>query len=64
MVIKALGEEGLLAGRPVNRTTQMTRVTVQRTDVDGIKKGTLRGFKIAREVFEVFGEPSIFEEGC
>lgn len=64
MVIKALGEEGLLAGRPVNRTTQMTRVTVQRTDVDGIKKGTLRGFKIAREVFEVFGEPSIFEEEC
>lgn len=64
MVIKALGEEGLLAGRPVNRTTQMTRVTVQRTDVDGIKKGTLRGFKIAREVFEFFGEPSIFEEEC
>lgn len=64
MVIKALGEEGLLAGRPVNRTTQMTRVTVQRTGVDGIKKGTLRGFKIAREVFEVFGEPSIFEEEC
>ena len=42
----------------------MTRVTVQRTDVDGIKKGTLRGFKIAREVFEFFGEPSIFEEEC
>lgn len=53
MVVSSLKAAGLLRGRPINRTTWLTRITV--TDLNS-QTHKLKGLKIAREDFEIFGE--------
>lgn len=53
VVINSLKASGLLRGKPVNNTTWLTRMTI--SDVNN-KANHLKGLRIARDDFEVFGE--------
>lgn len=53
VVINSLKASGLLRGKPVNNTTWLTRMTI--SDINN-KVNHLKGLRIARDDFEVFGE--------
>ena len=55
-VLAALADAGVLAGRRVNNTTYLSRVTVRRTDGSAV---SLQVLKIPLAALETFGETSI-----
>jgi len=58
MVVNSLRVAGLLRGKPVNNTTWLTRMTI--ADANN-KTNHLKGLRIAREDFEVFGDFELLE---
>lgn len=59
-VLRALEEEGLLAGTPANSETRMTRISVY--NVYGVREHVYV-YKLKRSAFEVFGDPLQLEGG-
>ena len=58
MVVNSLRVAGLLRGKPVNNTTWLTRMTI--SDANN-NTNHLKGLRIAREDFEVFGDFELLE---
>ena len=59
VVLRALTDAGMLIGKTINATTQMTRIGVW--NVYGVRR-TIAVYRLGRSAFDLLGDPLIFDE--
>lgn len=59
VVLRALADAGMLIGKTINATTQMTRIGVW--NVHGVRR-SVAVYRLDRSAFDLLGDPMIFDE--